>query len=175
MNEFVSDRVRPMAERDLVTVLDWRNHPQVRGYMYHRHEISLDEHRDWFARVSADPRHHALIVESADQPLGFVQFKPAGDGGIVDWGFYLTPGATKGSGRRLGRAALAYGFGTLGLHKVCGQALAFNERSIALHRALGFRDEGVLRDQHFDGGAYHAVFCFGLLSTEWSTLSGERT
>jgi UDP-4-amino-4,6-dideoxy-N-acetyl-beta-L-altrosamine N-acetyltransferase len=53
------------------------------------------------------------------------------------------------------------------LHKLCGQALAFNERSIRFHQNLGFRREGVLRQQHFDGEQYHDVVCFGLLASEW--------
>ena len=35
-------------------VLAWRNHPAVRGFMLTQHEISLDEHRQWFARVKLD-------------------------------------------------------------------------------------------------------------------------
>ena len=168
-----NETVRAVTTEDLPAVLRWRNHPDVRRYMYHTHEITLAEHSAWFERVAADTGHHLCIVESGREPLGFVQFKRAGNGGVVDWGFYLTPEAPRGSGRRLGRAALSHAFGPLGLHKVCGQALAFNERSIALHRALGFEDEGVLRDQHFDGEQYHSVYCFGILASEWPT-PGEQ-
>ena len=92
-------------------------------------------------------------------------------GGIADWGFYAAPDAPKGTGRKLGASALTYAFARLELHKVCGQALDFNERSIHFHLRLGFQQEGVLREQHFDGEQYHGIVCFGLLATEWQATT----
>lgn len=160
-------RVRPMLPADLEQVLAWRNHPEVRRHMYSQHEITLDEHRQWYERVRQDPRKHLLLFESSQQPLGFVSFDDLARGGIAEWGFYAAPDAPKGTGRRLGRAALDHAFGGLKFHKIFGRALASNEGSIGFHRSLGFQQEGILRDHHFDGRAYHSVICFGLLSHEW--------
>ena len=135
--------------------------------MYTQHEITLDEHQLWFDRALQNPRKHLLIFELGKQPLGFINFSELAIGGIADWGFYAAPDAPKGSGRRLGRAALDHAFTQLKLHKVCGQALAYNESSIHFHQSLGFQQEGSLRDQHFDGKCYQDVVCFGLLSHEW--------
>lgn len=167
----VSSKIRPMVHADLERVLAWRNHPDVRRYMYTQHEITLNEHQRWFERTSPDPKKHLLIFEEGQQPLGFVNFNEAGCGGIADWGFYAAPDAPKGSGRQLGRAALSHAFNQLKLHKVCGQALAYNERSIQFHQSLGFQQEGILRDQHFDGECYHHVICFGLISHQWQPQS----
>lgn len=159
--------VRPMADTDVERVLAWRNHLEVRRYMYTQHEITLDEHQRWFERTRQDPRKHLLIFEADNQALGFVSFSEHESNGIADWGFYVAPDAPKGCGRELGRAALDHAFNDIKLHKVCGQAVAFNERSIHFHQSLGFQQEGALRDQHFDGERYHHVICFGLLSHEW--------
>lgn len=156
-----------MVHADLERVLAWRNHPDVRRYMYTQHEITLDEHQRWFERTLPDPKKHLLIFEVNHQPRGFVNFNEAGSGRIADWGFYAAPDAPKGSGRQLGRTALNHAFIQLQLHKVCGQALAYNERSIQFHQSLGFQQEGILRDQHFDGERHHHVICFGLLDHEW--------
>lgn len=40
--------IRPMVYADLERVLAWRNHPDVRRYMYTQHEITLDEHQRWY-------------------------------------------------------------------------------------------------------------------------------
>lgn len=156
-----------MTEGDLEQVLAWRNHLEVRSHMYTQHEISLDEHTRWFARSSQDPERHLLVFEIDGSPLGFINIHQIASGGIADWGFYTAPDAFTGTGRALGRAALRYAFETVGLHKLCGQALAFNERSIRFHLNLGFQPEGVLRQQHFDGQRYIDVACFGLLANEW--------
>jgi UDP-4-amino-4,6-dideoxy-N-acetyl-beta-L-altrosamine N-acetyltransferase len=156
-----------MADADVERVLAWRNHLEVRRYMYTQHEITLDEHQRWFERTRQDPRKHLLIFEADNQALGFVSFSELGSGGIADWGCYVAPDAPKGCGRELGRAALDHAFNDIKLHKVCAQALAYNERSIHFNQSLGFQQEGTLRDQYFGGERYHHVICFGLLSHEW--------
>lgn len=148
-------------------VLSWRNHPEIRRYMYTQHEISSDEHARWFARASQDSQRHLLVFANEKTALGFINIHQIASGGIADWGFYAAPDAPRGTGRALGQAALRYAFQVARLHKLCGQALAFNKRSIRFHLNLGFQREGVLRQQHFDGEQYHDVLCFGLLAREW--------
>lgn len=168
-------RIRRMTCADLEQVLSWRNHAEVRKYMYTQHEITLVEHTSWFERASQDERKHLLIFERGNEPLGFVNFNCTSNAKVADWGFYIAPDAQSGTGRLLGQAALRHAFDVLALHKVCGQALAFNERSIRFHLRQGFRQEGVLRDQHFDGRNYHDVACFGLLASERPTPIKEET
>jgi UDP-4-amino-4,6-dideoxy-N-acetyl-beta-L-altrosamine N-acetyltransferase len=160
-------QIRMMTKEDLPTVLAWRNHPDVRRFMFTQHEIGLEEHRNWFAKASLDTNRRLLIVEEAKQPIGYVQFSQVTDGGIADWGFYVRPDAPKGTGRKLGAMALNHAFGPLKLHKVCGQAIAGNQPSIAFHQRLGFVLEGVFRDQQCINGSYYSVHCFGLLANEW--------
>lgn len=162
-----------MEKKDLEMVREWRNHPNIRQYMYSRHEISPTEHRTWFERSSKDRMQHLLIVEEDGDPVGFVNLTEIGFGGVVNWGFYAAPGAPIGTGRKLGITALHHAFDQLGFRKLCGQVLEFNMRSIAFHKTLGFREEGVLRDQFFDGEKYHAVICFGLLADEWLREHGK--
>jgi len=167
MEQSKAQRIRRMRLDDLEQVLAWRNHPDVRRYMYTQHEIALSEHTRWFERASQDAARHLLIFECDGVAQGFINLHEIAPGGIADWGFYAAPEAAKGIGRQLGYSLLRHAFGELGLHKICGQALAFNERSIQFHLRLGFQQEGVLRDQHFDGQQYHAVVCFGLLAADW--------
>ena len=159
--------IRAMEGKDLTSVLTWRNHPDVRRHMITQHEISLEEHEAWFARASQDGNRSLLIVEQGREPIGFMNFDQAIPGAVSNWGFYVVPGAPKGTGRKLAKAALQYAFEEIRVHKVCGQALALNEASIRFHVALGFKMEGVLRSQQRIGNQYHDLVCFGLLGSEW--------
>lgn len=164
--------VRAMAEADLALVLSWRNHPEVRRFMFHQGGIGLEEHRAWFERLSADASSHLLVyLDAAGVPAGFARLTRVDAGPVADWGFYAAPGAPRGTGLGLGRAVLAHAFGPLRLHKVCGQVAAFNEASLRMHRKLGFHEEGVLREQHFDGSRFQDVHCFGMLAGELATES----
>ncbi len=158
-----------MTVSDLESVLKLRNHPEVRRYMFTRHEIATEEHALWFVRASQNQGIKLLIFELNEICTGFVQFKETNHRGVAEWGFYADPDAPKGTGRKLGLAALHCAFEEEKLHKICGQALDWNQPSIEFHRSLGFVQEGVLRDQHFDGETYHDLICFGLLGREWAS------
>lgn len=160
-------QIRSMAEEDLAMVLAWRNHPEVRRFMFTQHEISLAEHTQWFMRAVQDNSRRLLIVQEQGSPIGYVHFSNVERGGVADWGFYARPDAPKGTGRKLGTLALDYAFGQLALHKVCGQAIDTNHASIQFHERLGFKREDVLRDQKRVNFQYETLICFGLLAHEW--------
>ncbi|MGP5192296.1 UDP-4-amino-4,6-dideoxy-N-acetyl-beta-L-altrosamine N-acetyltransferase [Psychrobacter celer] len=168
-------KLRLMQESDLELVLSWRNHIDVRRYMYTQHEISLTEHTNWFNKVSKDSNYNLLIFEVDNKPLGFVNIHQIAQGGIADWGFYTSPDAPKGTGYKLGEQALDYAFNTLQIHKLCGQALDFNEASRKFHKRLGFKKEGALEQHHFDGQKYYDVMCFGLLASEYHLITNNES
>lgn len=159
--------IRRLVAGDLESLLGWRNHPDVRRFMLTQHEITIGEHRDWFERFSRDPSHALLIGEDRGFPIGFVHFSRVAPQSAADWGFYAAPGAPAGSGSRLCATALDFAFQQLALHKVCGQALDNNQASVHLHARLGFRQEGVLREQHLLGDKPYDLICYGLLRREW--------
>ncbi|SDH58756.1 UDP-4-amino-4,6-dideoxy-N-acetyl-beta-L-altrosamine N-acetyltransferase [Pseudomonas panipatensis] len=165
--------LRPLERADLPLVLSWRNHPAISRYMCNQHHIELEEHLRWFERVSQDPRQELLIYEVGDRPWGYLNFTHKAQGEIAEWGFYVAPDAQRGTGTCMTSSALRFAFANRGLHKLSAQVLAYNERSIHLHRKLGFQQEGLLRAQHFCGEKYHDIYCFGLLASEWKASPEE--
>jgi UDP-4-amino-4,6-dideoxy-N-acetyl-beta-L-altrosamine N-acetyltransferase len=135
--------------------------------MLTQHLITLDEHRQWFERTSTHSQRKVMVVEHQGQPFGLVHFTGVQAQAAVEWGFYVAPDASKGSGQRLGSCALAFAFEQLQVHKVCGQVLASNAASIRFHERLGFSPEGRLREQVFIEPHHHDLLCFGLLHSEW--------
>ncbi len=163
-----SESLRRMTPADLEMVLRWRNHPDIRRWMYTTHEITLEEHQRWFESATHDSSKHLLIYERDGNAVGFVNISLLKGTDVAEWGFYLAPEAPSGIGTDFGRAVIRHAFETLGLYKLSGHALATNERSIRFHQRLGFRDEGVRRDHHLAAdGVRHSVACFGLLRHEW--------
>lgn len=159
--------VRRMTADDLAQVLRWRNHPDVRAFMFTQHEISPQEHARWFAAADGDPSRHLLIYERDGEPLGFASLTRRSGSGVADWGFYLGPEAPRGTGTALGATVLEHAFGVLGLDEVRGEALSFNTASMRMHEKLGFRRSGERRQPDERGGAGHAVICFVLQRDEW--------
>ena len=169
MLESHSDKglVRSMTPDDLEMVFVWRNHPEITQYMLTQHNISLEEHKQWYARASQSPSKHLLVYELEGTPMGFVSFTGNSIDRVADWGFYSAPNAPKGTGLKLGRAALNYAFDVIALHKVYGQVVASNHASIKMHLKLGFREQGVLREEQKVSDDYVRLVCFGILHNEW--------
>lgn len=159
--------LRDMTSEDLEMVFHWRNHPEIRKCMFNNSEIVYDAHVKWFKSVKKSNSRQLLIYEEAGIPLGFVNISETVEGAIGDWGFYLSPESIKGTGKRLGKDVLSFAFNEMQLHKICGQVLAFNDKSIGFHKTMGFKLEGILKQQHYDGEKYHDVFHFGLLKSDW--------
>ena len=159
--------LRNMQQDDLELVRSWRNHPDVRCHMLTQHEISAEEHAQWFSRVQQDPQRHVVLVHENQQPLGLAHFTPVNPHGVVDWGFYLVPQAAKGSGSKLARMALDYAFKQQGWHKVCGQVISTNAASRRFHLKMGFTLEGVWREQVWVNSEWLSLWCYGLLADDW--------
>lgn len=165
----------PLSESDLDLILPWRNAPAVRQASFTHHEITPAEHRAWFQRQQQNPcARWYLYRDAAGTPQGVVYFTaldPAQRTGY--WGFYARPEATPGTGTRILYAALELAFGELNLHKLNGEALASNTASVNLHKKVGFTQEGIFRDQHFDGTRHIDIIRLGMLASEWP-LHRER-
>jgi UDP-4-amino-4,6-dideoxy-N-acetyl-beta-L-altrosamine N-acetyltransferase len=157
-----------MIAADLEAVLVLRNRIEVRRYMLTQHEISNDEHLLWFKRSSRNPNKKLLVLEIEKKCCGFVQFEETKYPGVSDWGFYTDPDSPKGTGKMLGIYALAHAFENEGVYKICGQALNNNLPSIEFHKSLGFAQEGIFRNHHFDGLEFHDLICFGIHKSEFA-------
>lgn len=160
--------LRPVGEGDLAAMLSWRNAPAVRKNMYNRHEISLDEHLAWWAKICGSDRHAYLVYELAGSALGIVAFSNIDPRNRnAEWAFYAAPDAPKGVGSRMEFLALEHAFSSLALHKLRCEVLDFNVPVIRLHEKFGFKTEGVFRDEHMVDGTFVAVHRLGMLATEW--------
>lgn len=170
MNETLLGRLRTIQQNELKLMLSWRNAPAVRANMYTRHEISLQEHLEWWERIRTRADQQYFIYEHQGRPLGIVAFNGLDDTNQNStWAFYASPEAPKGTGSKMEYLALEHAFNQILLHKLCCEVLAFNTPVIRLHEKFGFKVEGVLREQHKTGDAFIDVHRLGLLSSEWAT------
>ena len=75
---------------------------------------------------------------------------------------------SKGYGTAATRLMLDYGFKQLNLHRVSSGVFSFNERSLRMHRKVGFIEEGRQRETDFKNGRYYDRIRFGILEKDWS-------
>jgi RimJ/RimL family protein N-acetyltransferase len=72
----------------------------------------------------------------------------------------------KGYGTEAAKLIINYGFDQLNLHRVNSVVIAFNDRSIRMHRRLGFKEEGRHREAIFKNGKFHDDIAYGMLGSD---------
>ena len=70
----------------------------------------------------------------------------------------------KGIGTEAAKLILAYGFETLGLHKVISKVLAYNQASVRMNENAGYKQEAYLKDELFLDGKYEDLILFGAVN-----------
>ena len=83
-------------------------------------------------------------------------------------GIYHPDYVGKGYGREAITLLLDWAFYDQNWRRVWLEALSVNERAVRVYRALGFVEEGRLRQHAFFRGEYVDVFQMGMLREEWS-------
>jgi ribosomal-protein-alanine N-acetyltransferase len=128
-----------------------------------------------FHRKHADEALFVVARRDTDQPVGHVGLYEI-DHRIRKAEFAILLGDRsvwgRGLGRELTQFALRYGFLELNLNRISLDVLESNERAIRLYRALGFKDEGRLRQAQYKNGRYLDVVLMAMLREEWVADAG---
>ena len=161
---------------DLELILRWRNSDHIRKFMYQDHIISVEEHQAWYKKVENDDTKIYLIFQHKNQPAGLVNFTEIDRvNSNCKWGFYLgASNIPRGSGTVMGYYAMNYIFGQMGMRKVSGEILDFNEPSRKFFSRLGFVEEGIKRRHILRNDKYIDVYLFSLLADEWSETKKSK-
>ncbi|MER6442717.1 GNAT family protein [Streptomyces sp. NPDC001185] len=116
----------------------------------------------------------ALVVESVETnvAVGAVACHDADPNmGWFEYGVTLAAEhRRKGFGAEAVVMLLSYMFTERRYHKCEARILAHKVASLALHRRLGFTEEGRLREHVFFGGEHHDLVMMGLLAEEFTGL-----
>jgi len=171
--------LRPVKKSDISYFLKWFNDPEVIQYlgiylpMTEMYEEKYIEELGT-TRARSDAPFVIEVTEGAStKPIGNCRLH-----GIDSKDHNATFGIVIGEkgywnksyGTEAARLLINYGFQQLNLHRISSSAVAFNERSIRLHKKVGFQEEGRLRQAMFKNGQYHDLVQFGILREEWRGL-----
>lgn len=175
-------KLRPLTIDDLDKVMEWVNDPEVVGNLANfTTPISRDEEKKYLERLLASQNDKVFAIEDAtdgfDTYIGNIGLheihwptRKARLGIIIGkkefWGHGYAQAATK--------QVLRLAFDQYNLHKVWLLALEDNEKTKHLNEKLGFKPEGVLRDEYFLKGRYHNMVRMSMLEDEYRKLYGGQ-
>lgn len=168
--------LRPLKIRDVDYVMTWVNDPEVVKNLQHFNKrfTRRDELRFIKKLIKSKNDYAFSIFRKEDNEY-------IGQGAInqISWENKLGRLSliirrahwNKGYAQEAIPLLLKFAFNKLRLHKVWLMAYATNKKANHLYAKLGFRKDGLLRQEYFWRGRYHDIVRMGMLAKDFRSRS----
>lgn len=120
----------------LMMVLEWRNHSDIRRWMLHSDEISMENHMQFVKSLNNRVDKRYFLVQREDSYIGVIDFTDITKS-TAEIGIYANP-ELRGVGEDLMRTVIKYGFSTLSVKTLIASVFADNERAKHLYEKFDF-------------------------------------
>ena len=146
-----------IEREDLKKLQEWRNNPDFRKYFREYRELSMTIQEQWFAsKVLNDPTTIMFAIRRKDDNellgcCGFVYInwvhRYADLSLYIGWdNAYIDE---VGYARESCELLFKHGFNELNLNKIWTEIYEFDEKKWTLYKQLGFKQDGMLRQNYF--------------------------
>ena len=165
--------LRAIERDDLERCHDWMNDEELTATLAQRHPISLAREADWVERATRgqDPSelNFAICLAQGDRHIGNCGFVGIDrENRTATLGIFIGEKDCRGQGfgEEVVRALCRFAFEEMDLRKVRLDVHAGNAAAVKTYERVGFRREGVLREEQFRKGRPVDVIRMGLLRSE---------
>jgi UDP-4-amino-4,6-dideoxy-N-acetyl-beta-L-altrosamine N-acetyltransferase len=122
-----------------IMVLEWRNHPNIRKWMFTQDLIALDNHLNYIDSLSSKKDREYFLVKQHNQAVGVIDFTNIDKKRLtVEFGLYVKPNL-KGIGSLLMQEIVDYAFNTLKMQTLISEVFEENSLAIKLYKKFNFR------------------------------------
>lgn len=164
-----------LEKDDLKVLMNWRNNVQLRRNFREYRELNLELQEKWYREsVQNNPSVLMFCIRrlSDNEFLGccgltYIHsvYRHADLSLYIGWkDTYIDD---EGYAREACMLLLDYGFNDLGLNKVWTEIYVFDDKKKKLYDSLGFKVDGVLRENYFHAGRFWDSYILSLLAREW--------
>ena len=169
----MSLRCRRCQEKDLEMLREWRMRPEITKYMNTEPQLTIEDQKRWFAKISKEEDSFYWILEVDDIPVGLVSLvKWDKTNKIIHTGIYIAVKEKRSMSLLIDLTVNlnVFAFEKLKVNKVAKEFLDINQDYIHFYERFGFKKEGVLRAAIYKNGKYHDLHLLGMLKDEWESL-----
>lgn len=170
--------IRKLEREDLPTRVEWMNNPKVYSTMHFDIPVSLSNTIKWFENNRSKDNRIDMVVYSIDNEAVMCAFGEVlafcGLTGVdylnrkAELYVFVNPDLQgKGIGTKATRLLCEYGFKDLGLNKIYLLTDAANKSAQIVYERVGFKLEGVLREENYKCSKYNDRLYYGLLRREF--------
>lgn len=164
--------LRLMEEKDVPYRVKWINNPDFRHTLNFDYPLSEIGTRKWLHNVAGNPTRKDFVVcdQTTDEPIGYggfigIDYKHRKAESYMGIGNLDYQG--KGLGVEIREILLDYAFQELNLNKVYAYVWEENEPMLALNKKVGFKVEGLLREDVLSHGELRSRYIMGILKDEY--------
>lgn len=162
--------LRPIELADTPLIVKWRNMPEVRKNLYIQTDLTPQMHEQWFHSRVLTGQCAQFIILGGKDPIGTVFLKNI-DRVFrkAEFGIFLgeTQARGKGYGSMAASLIVEHGFRELALNRIYLTVFMSNPAAIRSYEKVGFRREGILRQDFLGKRGYEDVCMMSILREEW--------
>lgn len=165
--------LRAVEITDLEILRNWRNIPDFRINFREHRELSLENQKNWFTRLSVSPNDYMFVI------LDKETLEPIGACGLLytnwiirssDFSFYIGKESLYIDEKYAKDAAnvlIQYGFKDLNLNKIWMELYEYDLKKLEFFKKeFNFKIDGKLRCNAFANGKYWDSFIISLLNSD---------
>jgi RimJ/RimL family protein N-acetyltransferase len=172
-------RLRPFTKKDLAYTVRWSEDAELRKLIGEIAPMSQAEAEKWYRELCADENRawYAIVVKKDNRVIGEAgllrMFKPWRN---TDMTIIIAEKdqRSKGYGTEAGHLLLTHAFHTLGFHRVSVGVVGFNQPAIKYWKSLGFKKEGIHREEYYLDNKYSDFIMMSILENEYKQAAKKK-
>ncbi len=165
--------LRVLEKDDLEFIYQLNNNPEIMLFWFEEPYKSMTYLEKMYEKSIENKDVRQFIIKKGDEKIGYVGIysidpihRKAEFGIMIDpkhQGYGYASTAT--------RLAIDYAFATLNLHKLYLIVDCINEKAIHVYEKMGFKVEGVLKEEYFVNGKFHDVSMMSIFQGEYLQIN----
>ena len=163
--------IRAFEKQDIPRKVRWINDSENNRYLHYDLPLREDQTELWFESHRNDKSRYDAVIEADGVPVGTIGLLNI-DRKNRKAEYYIAMGERSYSGRGVAKQAsellLQYAFETLELNRVYLYTELHNLAAQKLFARIGFRQEGLLRQDVLSHGNLADRYVYALLKEDWT-------
>lgn len=166
--------LKAIEPEDLQRLREWRNLPEYRKHFREYREINTAMQQKWFEKtVCGDPNTvmFSVFLQATGELIGccglcYINWVHRNADLSLYIGYENSYIDDQGFAEEACRLLFDYGFNQLNLHKIWTEIYEFDTKKMQLYTSLGFKQDGMLRDNYFYDGKWWGSRMISLLADD---------
>ncbi len=162
--------IRKFEKSDIPKKVEWINNPANNRFLHYNIPLSIEGTERWFDSHQGETTRYDAVIEADGVPVGTIGLLSI-DRKNSKAEYYIAMGETsykgKGVAKEASRLILSYGFEELGLNRIYLFTEVDNIAAQKLFERVGFKREGILKQDVYSHGAFADRIAYGILKEDW--------